>query len=114
MRRWITRLLDRLRYGKIYQPTDWQREPEEPHLMVTLPPLPEPPTVVQWRTGAWRNYYLDLHPELCPWRRVEFFTESDWTRIQAEDAAFALSELDTRKVTGEQTAKYKSFPWWMK
>ena len=111
----LRRLFDRLRYGKIYQPTDWQRELEEPeaYLIATVPPLPEAP-VLHLETGEWRNIYLAEHPELCPWRRVEFFTDEDWTRIQAEDEAFALSELETCKVTAEQTAKYKAVPWWMK
>ena len=113
MRRWITRLFGRIRYGKIYQPTEWQREPEEPFI-ATVPPLPEPPGVVHWHTGAWSRYYLDMHPQLKAPHRVEFFTEEDWTRIQAEDEAFAVSELDTRKVTTEETAKYEALPWWMK
>lgn len=113
MRRWITRLVDRLRYGKIYQPTDWQREPEEPFIA----PGPSLPEIwhVDCLPGEWGRRFYQLRPDLYkPPRRVEFFTESDWLRIQAEDAAFALSELDTRKVTGEQTAKYEALPPWMK
>lgn len=114
MRRWITRLIDWIRYGKVYQPTTWERhsEPEE-HVMVTLPPLPPVQPLHFKRHGVWTQVYLREHPEIKQ-RRVEFFTEEDWPRIQAEDAAFALSERDTCKVTGEQTAKYKAFPWWMK
>ena len=113
MRRWITRLVDRIRYGKIYQPTDWQREPEEP-LIIPGPSLPEI-WHVDCLPGEWGRRFYKMRPDLYkPPRRVEFFTKTEWQAAEAENDALALSLQDTRKVTGEQTAKYKSFPWWMK
>ena len=110
MRRWIMRLLDWIRYGNIYPPTDWQREPDEP-LMVHLPPLPEVEHV-HYSTGVWTAVYLTKHPELK--RPVEFFSDEDWERIAREDEAIAASLQDTRKITSEQTARYKTLPRWMK
>ena len=89
MRRWITRLLDCILIGCGFRET------------------PKHFDAFVWHRTAERPVRKEPH-------HVEFFSEADWARIAAEDAAFALSLQDTRKVTGEQTARYKTLPRWVK
>ena len=96
MRRWITRLLDRIRYGKIYQPTDWQREPEEVYVIQQLSPVKLPP-VVHWKNGEWTRYYLE-HPEVHATHKMALHT--DLQRLICDEQ--------------ETTERYQTPPKWVK
>ena len=96
MRRWITSLLDRIRYGKIYHQTDWQREIEEPYIIQQLSPVVLPP-VVHWKTGEWSRYYL-ARPEL--WKTARMALRADLQHLVCDE--------------DETTKKYQTPPSWVK